>query len=90
MKQIISHNGDGVPLFINEKPKVEIPPGKMWNQCSGCGEIFESIYAFDYHREGEYGKNRRCLEIEEMLSKGMKKNRFQRWVSMTNEHRLSQ
>jgi hypothetical protein len=84
MKQIISHNGDGVPLFINGKPKVKIPYGCMWNQCPTCGELFESIYAFDYHRVGGTG-HRRCLTVEEMLTEGMVKNKYKRWVSSSNE-----
>jgi len=81
MKQVISHCGDGVPLFINGKPKVEIPEKVMWNQCPTCGELFESIYSFDAHRRGEFGKNRRCLNVEEMFKKGMLKNRYKRWIT---------
>lgn len=81
MKQIISHRGKGVPLFINGKPKVKIPKYVMWNQCPTCGEIFNSVYAFDYHRTGKYGVDRRCLKVDEMVEKGMIKNRYKRWVS---------
>ena len=86
MKQIISNDGKGVPLFINGKPKVKIPKFVMWNQCPTCGEIFNSIYAFDFHRTGEYGKNRRCLQVDEMLQKGMVKNKYHRWVSGSFEN----
>jgi hypothetical protein len=85
MEQIISHCGDGVPLFINGKPKVKIPKYVMWNQCPTCGEIFNSVYAFDYHRTGKYGVNRRCLTVKEMFKKGMIKNRFDRWISEASE-----
>ena len=85
MEQIISHRGEGVPLFINGKPKVKIPRYVMWNQCPTCGEIFNSVYAFDYHRTGKYGKDRRCLTVEEMTKKGMVKNSSDRWVSRASE-----
>lgn len=81
MKQIIGHCGDGVPLFINGKPKIKIKEYSEVNQCPTCGEVFESFFAFDYHRTGEFNKNRRCLEVSEMTDKGMVKNRFDRWVS---------
>jgi hypothetical protein len=42
------------------------------NQCTGCGEYFNSTFAFDAHRSGAYGgKERRCLTPAEMLEKGM-------------------
>jgi hypothetical protein len=86
MKQIISHCGDGVPLFINGKPKVEIKEYSEVNQCPTCGEVFESIYAFDFHRTGEFNKNRRCCTLDEMTTKGMIKNRFNRWVSKASSY----
>ena len=68
-------------MFINGKPKIKIKEYSEVNQCPTCGEVFESIYAFDKHRIGEFGKNRRCRTIVEMIDKGMIKNRFDRWVS---------
>jgi hypothetical protein len=41
------------------------------NQCSGCKAYFKSTHAFDKHRTGDYGKDRRCRTTEEMLAKGM-------------------
>jgi hypothetical protein len=41
------------------------------NQCQGCKEYFNSVGAFDKHRTGEYGKNRRCKTKEEMEAGGM-------------------
>lgn len=51
------------------------------NQCQGCKEFFNSTFAFDKHRTGEHGKNRRCLTVEEMQSREMVKNSDLFWVS---------
>ena len=73
-------------LYISGKPKIHIKEYSEVNQCPTCGEVFESIYAFDYHRTGEFNKNRRCLEVTEMLNKGMVKNRFNRWISKPSSY----
>lgn len=39
------------------------------NQCSGCDVDFTSTTAFDAHRVGEFGHNRRCLTRAEMAEK---------------------
>lgn len=41
------------------------------NQCQGCNEYFNSTHAFEKHRVGEHGKDRRCLTASEMEAKGM-------------------
>lgn len=41
------------------------------NQCQGCQEYFNSSHAFDKHRTGEHGVDRRCLTQDEMTAKGM-------------------
>ncbi len=41
------------------------------NQCTGCGELFNSTFAFNKHRTGEHGKDRRCMSVDEMLTQGM-------------------
>jgi hypothetical protein len=51
------------------------------NQCAGCGEYFNSNYAFDKHRTGKHGVDRRCRTKEEMLDKGMSVNYWGFWVS---------
>lgn len=51
------------------------------NQCQGCKEYFNSTFAFEKHRSGEHGKNRRCLSTDEMLAKGMDKNEAGFWIS---------
>ena len=73
-------------MLINGKPKIKIKEYSEVNQCPTCGEVFESVYAFDYHRTGEFNKDRRCRTIEEMLQKGMIKNRFDRWVSKASNY----
>lgn len=41
------------------------------NQCTGCSAYFNSSRAFEKHRVGEFGKDRRCLTSDEMQAKGM-------------------
>jgi hypothetical protein len=50
------------------------------NQCQGCLSYFNSNYAFDKHRTGEHGKDRRCMTTEEMLEHGMALNSAGFWV----------
>jgi hypothetical protein len=51
------------------------------NQCPGCGEFFNSTFAFDKHRTGAFGKDRRCLTVAEMQDKGMDRNAAGFWIS---------
>ena len=41
------------------------------NQCAGCGALFNSSHAFDKHRTGTHGVDRRCRTSEEMAAAGM-------------------
>jgi hypothetical protein len=50
------------------------------NQCRGCSQYFNSNFAFDKHRVGEHGHNRRCLTPDEMSAKGMSLNSDGFWV----------
>lgn len=50
------------------------------NQCQGCKEYFNSTAAFDKHRAGQHGVDRRCLTPAEMLAKGMAQNSAGFWV----------
>ncbi len=50
-------------------------------RCAACGEHFNSTYAFDMHRVGTHGFNRRCLDVTEMLDAGMAQNRGGWWIS---------
>lgn len=51
------------------------------NQCPTCGELFNSTFAFDKHRTGDYKTGRRCMTIAEMESEGMGKNAAGFWIS---------
>lgn len=51
------------------------------NQCPGCGEYFNSSFAFEKHRTGDFGKDRRCLTVDEMETKSMSKNAAGFWIS---------
>lgn len=51
------------------------------NHCQGCKEFFNSSFAFDKHRTGDFGKDRRCLTVAEMEAKGMSKNAAGFWIS---------
>jgi hypothetical protein len=44
------------------------------NQCQGCKEYFNSTGAFDKHRTGKHGVDRRCMTTEEMIAKGFSLN----------------
>jgi hypothetical protein len=51
------------------------------NQCPTCREYFNSNGAFDKHRTGSHGLNRRCRTPEEMQSKGMVLRKDGFWVA---------
>jgi len=51
------------------------------NQCPGCGYYFNSIKAFDRHRTGKHGVDRRCRTVEEMIQRGMLVNKDGFWVT---------
>jgi hypothetical protein len=51
------------------------------NQCRGCSQYFNSNFAFDKHRVGNHGHNRRCLTTEEMIAKGMSLNKSGFWIT---------
>jgi hypothetical protein len=48
--------------------------------CSACGEFFNSAFAFEFHRTGDWTR-RRCRDRQEMRSLGMRLNNDQCWVS---------
>lgn len=50
------------------------------NQCQGCKEFFNSNGAFDKHRTGKHGVDRRCRTIEEMTGIGMSLNKDGYWI----------
>lgn len=51
------------------------------NQCQSCKTYFNSTKAFDKHRVGDFGVNRRCRTEDEMLAKKMVKNKDGFWVT---------
>ena len=51
------------------------------NQCQGCKEYFNSNSAFEMHRTGKFGVDRRCLTPQEMTDKGMLKNAAGFWIT---------
>lgn len=51
------------------------------NHCSACGEYFNSNKAFEKHRIGAFGVDRRCATVEEMKAKGMSKNSGDWWIT---------
>lgn len=64
-----------------------IPTKKLGNcrcLCQACGSYFNSTFAFDKHRVGDYkneAKNRRCLTEKEMRDRAMGVNHDGYWVS---------
>ena len=51
------------------------------NQCQACKQYFNSNAAFDMHRVGGHGVDRRCRTPQEMLDKGMVVNHAGFWVT---------
>jgi len=43
-------------------------------QCPTCGDYFTSTRAFDRHRIGQFGNDRRCLTADEMDAAGFERN----------------
>jgi hypothetical protein len=52
-------------------------------QCTGCGEYFNSVYAFDKHRAGGYSTptSRRCRPPAELVARGWGKNAAGWWIT---------
>ena len=51
------------------------------NQCQGCKEYFNSTGAFDKHRTGKHGVDRRCRTVEEMIEIGFSLNAAGYWIA---------
>ena len=43
-------------------------------QCPTCGDYFTSTRAFNRHRVGQFGNDRRCLTADEMDAAGFERN----------------
>lgn len=56
------------------------------NQCPSCGEYFNSTKAFEKHRTGDFGIDRRCMTREEMLAKGMAISGSGYWVTKLRDY----
>jgi hypothetical protein len=57
-------------------------PGTNHCLCSACGEYFNSVYAFDGHRTGDYSDGtRRCLTPAELRAKGWTHNARGLWIT---------
>lgn len=50
-------------------------------RCVACGELFNSVHAFDAHRFGRFGLDRRCLTPLEMRGRGMSTNDAGYWIT---------
>ena len=51
------------------------------NQCQGCKKYFNSTFAFDKHRTGQHGVDRRCMTTEEMNDIGMLISKSGFWIT---------
>lgn len=54
--------------------------------CTVCHETFNGTHVGDMHRVGDHGvktgpNRRRCLTVDEMEAKGMKRNRLGYWTT---------
>lgn len=54
------------------------------NQCPTCEKYFNSTTAFQKHRTGNFGADRRCRTTEEMEAIGMSMKQDGFWVSEKN------
>lgn len=61
--------------------KCERVLGAQHNHCAACGEYFNSLKPFERHRIGEFGVDRRCATVAEMLAMGMLKNAGDWWIT---------
>lgn len=66
-------------MTYEEQRKKWRDAGGNGSQCQGCGEVFNSVCAFDAHRTG-IGKDRRCMSLEEMQAADFRTNKYRRWV----------
>jgi hypothetical protein len=60
------------------------------NQCQGCKEYFNSTSAFDMHRTGRFGIDRRCMTPAEMNRLGMLVNSSGFWITEKLNGRINQ
>ena len=68
-------------LSMNADWRFQVRLSGNKNQCPSCATYFNSNTAFDKHRTGQHGLNRRCRTQQEMLDLGMFINVYGYWVS---------
>jgi len=49
-------------------------------KCGGCGQRFNSVSAFDFHRAGVHGLDRHCRQPSAMRAIGMRVNDLGFWI----------
>ena len=59
-----------------EKIMNTLKVGNRRCQCSGCGEYFNSVFAFEKHRKGNHSNNSRYCDTSKMF-----KNANGYWVT---------
>lgn len=62
--------------------------GSQRNQCQGCKQYFNSNGAFEKHRTGKHGVNRRCLTPDEMIAKKMSINKDGFWITEAYDYNI--
>jgi hypothetical protein len=80
-----------LPVAKNGIPKGRLREDR--NQCPTCQEFFKSSKAFDQHRVGVIGINRRCLTTAEMQARNFGRTTDAFWcspVAQKDRERLNQ
>ncbi len=54
--------------------------GRRGCECLGCGALFLGVPAFDAHRVGRHGHDRRCATTADMLGAGLAQDERGVWV----------
>lgn len=64
-------------------PRERLPLTGNRCQCPTCGAYFSRVRAFDRHRVGTIGIDRRCLTEAEMIARGWQRNAAGYWIIAT-------
>ena len=54
--------------------------GRRGCECMGCGALFLGVPAFDAHRIGRHGRDRRCATTADMLGAGLAQDERGVWL----------
>ena len=54
--------------------------GRRGCECIGCLRLFRGVPAFDAHRTGRHGGNRRCMTDAEMIAAGLALDEREVWA----------